>query len=196
MAGMDPNLYASTGSWAGMPNDMPSYGPPPGGDYREMPPSYAPSYGPPPGGYREMPPAYAPSYGPPQGGYREMPPAYGPPQGYGYGGPPQGGPGGGFVQTGPDRRVGGGMYEGAQPVNLYRSGGFPPRGYGAPMHEEPGMYSMPPQQPARQKFGVRFVSNSYPSTSTHHIRVLSVCTLTFAMLACTVVALVESLLSH
>jgi len=155
-----------------MPYDMPSYGPPPGGDYREMPPSYAPSYGPPPGGYREMPPAYAPSYGPPQGGYREMPPAYGPPQGYGYGGPPQGGPGGGFMQTGPDRRVGGGMYEGAQPVNLYRSGGFPPRGYGAPMYEEPGMYGMPPQQPARQKFGVGILFAEQTDPSNGNVQVV------------------------
>ena len=56
---MDPSMYASTGSWAGMPYDMPSYG--------------GPSYGGPPGGYMEMP-QHAHQYGGP---------GYGPPQGYG-----------------------------------------------------------------------------------------------------------------
>ena len=69
------------------------------------------------------------------------PQSFGPPPGYG----------GGFQQTGPDRPM---QYEGAEPVNLYRSGSYlPPSGYGPPVEQ----YGMPPQQqqPARQKFGVR-----------------------------------------
>ena len=45
MAGPDPALYASTGSWAGQPYDLPSYGPP--GGYAA--PYAAPEYGPPSG---------------------------------------------------------------------------------------------------------------------------------------------------
>ena len=78
--GYDPSLYASTGSWAGMPYDAPSYG------------GYAPAYAPGPAPvqyaqpYAPMPARPAYGGGPMYGGYAEPAPYYPPPYGGGYGG--------------------------------------------------------------------------------------------------------------
>ena len=109
MAGYDPSLYASTGSWAGLPYDTPAYGgPPPQGGY---------------GGY--APQSYAP--GPPQ--------SYGPPEGFAP--MPARGMYGSFRETGPPQQVSMQYVDGppGPPGGMYRSGYAPRPSYGMPMHE-------------------------------------------------------------
>jgi hypothetical protein len=131
MAGYDPSLYASTGSWAGLPYDTPAYGgPPPQGGY---------------GGY--APQSYAP--GPPQ--------SYGPPEGFAP--MPARGMYGSFRETGPPQQVSMQYVDGppGPPGGMYRSGYAPRPSYGMPMYE-PQMYGGPPPQPRQKVYGVRLPS--------------------------------------
>jgi hypothetical protein len=126
--GPDPSLYASTGSWAGLPYDTPSYGPPPGGGGYYSYAAPAAEYGP-PGGYGPPPP---------------MPPM--PPMG----GPPADGVYSSFRPTGPARMVGSSMVGGGPPPGGgYMSYGMPPPGY---QYGDP--YG-PPAQPRQKVYGVR-----------------------------------------